>query len=234
MIRIAVRCMAVAVLSIGIMGWSEGPVFADEQGEPRIELNPLSIEGASLQKIITVDRQFEQKYERPVPAPFQFGLPVSDTIQTFIQPPVPNDVTLLKISFATPGKELIENIRFIPMTVPKTELPERIKATARLLAQKAFPMAVEGYQGAKRLGVVQANIGDYDAVVVVGQYHDPQLGPMFVRLVGVLHPDSEHCILMIANIVPKHSEAKAPDQLHKQGMTFRVIESLHYLPIPDE
>ncbi len=234
MIRIAMRCMASVVVFIGIVGLSEGPIFADEQGEPRIEVNALSIEGASLQKIITVDQQFAQKYGRPVPAPFQFGLPVSDALHTFIQPPVPDDVTLLKISFATPEKALIENIRFIPMTIPKAELPERVKITAQLLAQKAFPMAVEGYRNAERLGVVQATIGDYNAVVVVGQYHDPQLGSMFVRLAGVLHPDSEHCMLMIANFVPKHSEGKAPDQLHKQGITFRVIESLRYLPISDE
>ncbi|PIE31246.1 hypothetical protein CSA56_18905 [candidate division KSB3 bacterium] len=63
---------------------------------------------------------------------------------------------------------------------------------------------------AKRLGVVQAKISRHDAVVVGGQYVDPQTGQMYLRIVGVLHPDSEHCILMVANIEPERSPQKLP------------------------
>lgn len=206
------------------------PVYAEinvSVGE--ISITPFSVKGLTISKTYKIDADFGKKHGRDVPAPYRFDVPVSDSFTPWFNTPQKGDSTQLKISFATKEKQLIENIRFIPFTVDLKEKNERVKATANLLANEGFQMATKGFSDVKRLGVVQADIAGYDAVVVVGQYTDPSLGPMFVRLVGILNPDAEDCVMMVANFNPKLSAANAPDKLHLDGITYKVIESFRYL-----
>lgn len=193
-----------------------------------IKVTPFSVTGLEVSKSYSIDKTYGEKHGREIPAPFQFALPVMDGVKPYFETPTEGDSTYLKISFATEEKQLIENIRFIPFQVEMVEKQKRIHTTANLLANQGFELATKSYKDVKRLAVVQSEIGGHDAAVVVGQYTDPSIGLMYVRLVGIINPHNKHSILIFANFNPKLSAANAPDKLHKAGITYKVIESLKY------
>jgi hypothetical protein len=194
-----------------------------------VKVAPFSVKGFELSKTYTIDKAYGLKHGREIAAPFRFAIPVMDDVTPYFETPVKGDSTLLKVSFATDDKQLIENIRFVPFQVEMIDRQKRIHTTASLLANQGFQMATASMKDVKRLAVVQSEIGGHDAAVVVGQYTDPALGLMYVRLVGIINPDARHSILMFANFNPKLSAANAPDKLHKDGITYKIIESLTYL-----
>ncbi len=189
---------------------------ADDQtpGKPSITFNLLSVKGLVVGKTVTIDGAFAEKHGRPVPAPFSFVVPLSPTktYETFVEtPPKLGGESWIKLSFATPERELIENIQFVNMRVPMGEVKARLEAVAAVLVKNALPGVFKGRTNTGRDTVRAIKIGDYDAVEVIGHFDEPKLGKMYARLVGILNPDGPDGVVAIANIVLSRVPVKKPD-----------------------
>jgi hypothetical protein len=196
-----------------------------------ISFTPFSVKGLTVSKTIKLDSAFGKKFGRSIASPIKINVPVSKKFLNYYDPSGenPNDTTLLKITFATHDKQVIENIRLVPAQIGMREPGVRIRAGARLLSEKAFPAAARGYLKSRLLGIVQTRINGADAVVGVGQFTDPSIGLLYARLVLILNPADRHSILAFATINPKLSAANRPDLLHKAGITYKVVESIEFL-----
>ena len=118
---------------------------------------------------------------------------------------------------------------FIPFSINLAETDIRIKVAAKLMKEEGFPMATKNYEKQRLLGIVHAKINNYDAVVVGGQYVDPTIGTMFLRIVAILNPNQSNCIMVVAKFNASLSEANTANLMHKAGITYKVIESFEYL-----
>lgn len=205
--------------------------FSTALGAGSATFTPFSVEGLSLSKTIKIDAAYGTRFGKTIAVPFSINVPITKQFDIFYdsKPDSPTDTTLLKITFATKDRQVIENIRFAPVQIGMGEVEVRIKTAAQVLAQKVFPDISRGNKDPKLLGVVQTRIDDKDAVVGVAQYTDPTFGPLFARLVLILNPKAPHSILAFATINPKLSAANQPDKLHKVGITYKLIESIRFL-----
>ena len=178
------------------------PAMADDQ-KPTIQFNLPSVEGLVIGKTITIDQAFGEKNEIAVAAPFSFVVPLSleKAYEVFVEPaPKPGDA-YIKINFATPDRQLIENIQFVGMTIPMGDLEQRLNVVAALLGDKGLAQMLAGKSNAARDGVRAIKIGGYDAVEVIGHYEDESLGKMYARLVGILNPNAPDSVAAISSLV---------------------------------
>lgn len=177
-----------------------------------IKIEPLSITGLVVGKIVKVDEAFGQKHDVPVHAPFSFLVPTADDILELADfAPKPGQA-FIKINFATPDRQLIENLQFVTANVDMGDLDERVQAFVNVLVQKTWPQVVAaGGDENKRDVVRQIKIGPYDAVEVIGRFMEPNLGLFYTRIVGILNPDSAHCVMAVANVVANYQELATPE-----------------------
>lgn len=191
----------------------------------------FSVKGVTVSKTIKLDADYAKRYNKPVKAPIQINVPISKQFQNYYDPKGggPRDTTTLKISFATKEKQVIENLRLVPVQIGMGEAELRIKTAGGLLAKQAWPDASKGYKDAKLLGLVKTKVNGADAAVAVGQMNSPTLGLLYVRMVLILNPKDRHSILAFVTINPKLSAANKPNLLHKEGITYKAIESIKFL-----
>ncbi|NOZ10519.1 MAG: hypothetical protein GXP09_05730 [Gammaproteobacteria bacterium] len=217
--------------SLLLVGLMVGTVVSAATGVGSVSFTPFSVKGLTVSKTINIDSAFAKKYRKSVAAPFRIQVPVSKKFLNYYDPKVggPSDTTLLKISFVTKEKQIIENIRLVPVQIGMGDPVLRIKTAAHLLSNQAFADASKGYLNAKLLGIAQTKINGADGVVGVGQFEDPTIGLLYVRLVVILNPKDRHSILAFATINPKLSAANKPDLLHKAGISYKLIESIGFL-----
>ena len=172
--------------------------------------------------------EFAEKYDMDVPAPFSVIIPTSEDFYTAAKFG-PRGDAYMKISFATGDRQLIDNLRLVTMSVPLAESVERLKLTAQMLAEQGFAMAVRGYDNPQSKGIRQIRIGKYDAVEVIGTYTDPELGLMYVRLVGIPNPDNPSSVFAVANVVAGRTEIGNAEDLTSKTRSGRALTTFRYL-----
>lgn len=205
---------------------------AEIKAEGETSVNPFKIEGGVIGRKISVDRAFAEKHQVEVPAPFEFIVPRDKNIAYFMAfPPEIKGAEYFRLSFATKEKKLVENLRMVDLTIPLVEREKRIRGTVLFLLKKALPMAFKGYEEPRYIGNRVGRVGPCDAVEVLGQYVDPAIGLVFVRLVAILNPDSEHAVLAVANINPALSEVKTPEDAARKGYTAKAIATFEFKPV---
>jgi hypothetical protein len=193
-----------------------------------VELTIPVVKGAVVGKPFRIDRAFGQQNSLRVRAPFSSYVPISKEFETqVVNAPKPGNA-YIKFNFTTPDNQPLENVQFIEMTIPMTHRRDRMRMAARLLGGDGFKMAVTGREKAQRDYVRSRTIGPYDAVEVIGRYEDPQLGLVFVRLVGILNPNDQDSVFAIANIVASKVPINAPEDL-ANTRSGAVISKLTYL-----
>ena len=69
----------------------------------------------------------------------------------------------------------------------------------------------------------------YDAVEVLGIYTDPDFGKMYLRIVGILNPDSEDTVFAIANVASEQMSLPTPDDFDKTRGGY-VLSKFEFLP----
>jgi hypothetical protein len=198
-----------------------------DQG-PVVDFNLFSAKNLVVGSTIKVDAEFAEKHDMDVPAPFSVIIPTSEDFFTAARFG-PRGDAYMKISFATNEKQLIDNLRFVTMTVPLVEAEERLKLTAKMLAGQGLATAVRGYGNAQRKGIRRIRIGKYDAVEVVGSYTDSELGLMFVRLVGIPNPNSKFSIFAVINVVAGQTKIESADDLSSKTRSGRSLTTFRYL-----
>lgn len=197
-----IRSILVAGLAVFAMGT---PALAQEYAAS-VEFNLLTFEGAYLSKVFTFDAAYTENYGIPVSVPFRIAVPTRTGVD-LIADGRPNG-GLVKFTFATDegeARQFIENFHVITASFPiptdhEDPVGERIRVVAGLLAEQAFPAAVQGFGDPKILALGPISIGETDAVELVGQYGDPSLGPMLVRIVAFPHPTRAESYFVINNI----------------------------------
>jgi len=190
-----------------------------QENSASVKFNLFSVEGLVVGKNISIDAAYGEKHGVPVPAPFTFLVPSADGVVPLYNTATEPGGMLLKVSFATEESigtdnvQLIENLQFVGMTLPMGDPEERMTVLAKLLANDAFSASVADYAENKYIGARKTKIGDYDAVEVVGEYIDPQLGHMYLRIVGIPNPDAPNSIFTIANVVASRIDLQSIDDL---------------------
>lgn len=197
--------------------------------EGTVKFDLLSIEGLVVGTTVKVDADFSAKHEIAVPHPFSVLVPTADDVLELAEfaPEGPGG-PFLKINFATEDRQLIENIQFVPFTLAPGTAEERMQALAGLMANDVFNRATANYPNRVRDVVRPTKAGDLDAVEVMGRYQDPQLGLMYLRIVGIPDPDGPHGVFSIANVVAARQELPTPDDFPRTrgGAAIRYFKFL--------
>ncbi len=218
---------------IAIMAFTMAVGFAHAEEikqKPKGAYSFFNIEGGHLVigKHVKIDAAYGAKEIIEVKAPFSFTAPTGKDFLIGKQP-TPGSDTLIKIAYATLDKEFIENFQFSTLTVPPGPEEARLNTVAKLLANQAFGMAVRPYKEPKRDGVRKIEIGKYAAVEVFGRYIDPDKGVMYLRIVGIPHPERVHGVFMVANIVSALLPLDSPDQLATRTRSGAALKIFKYL-----
>jgi hypothetical protein len=216
---------ATLILGLTISWGIPNPAVAQENSAT-VTFNLFSAEGVVIGETYTVDAAFGERVNVTIPAPFKYLAPSGDGVQLIFQRPAEGTTELFKLNFVTDDEKLIENMRFVKITLPMALPEDRLKILARFLVNDAFQMAVSSYEQSEFIGARDTKIGDYDAVEAVGKYIEPDLGLMYVRMVGIINPDSEDIVLAVANIVDSRAELASLDDLARTftGTALRFFE----------
>lgn len=193
-----------------------------------VKFNLLSVEGLVVGTTVRVDAAFGAKHDVKVPSPFEVVVPkTSGVVALMDAAPKPGD-SFVKFNFGTEDKKLVENIQFVPMTLPLEPPEKRLDLLAKLLAEKAFPQAVAKAVGSKRLSVRKVEINGIASMEVVGLWQSETEGKMYIRIVGIPHPRKPESVFAVANIVAAREEVPTPDDLPRtRGGT--VLRHFRYL-----
>ena len=181
-----------------------------QEKKPSDKFNSFSAKNLVVGKRFKVDRAFGEKYGIPVAAPFQLIVATDKSYNKSPVHPAPKPGSAyVKFNFTTLDRKLLKNLQFVAMTIPMVDPEQRLKATAQLVSQKAFPIALQGYQNSKRPGLRKVKIGPYVAVALIGSYTDKTLGNMYLRVVAIPNPKGEAGIVTIANIAAANITVKS-------------------------
>ena len=71
--------------------------------------------------------------------------------------------------------------------------------------------------------------GCVPAIEVFGRYIDPANGVIYLRIVGIPHPDSPHGLYMVANIARARLPLDNPDQLATRTRSGAALKTFKYL-----
>jgi len=218
---------ATLFLGLILLALTAKPDFAQENSAT-VTFNLFSAEGVVVGDTYNVDAAFGEQVNVTVPAPFKYLAPSENGVQIVFQRPVEGTTELVKINFVTEDEQLIENMRFVKITLPMASPEDRLKILARFLVNEAFQMAVSGYEQSEYIGARETKIGDYDGVEAIGKYIDPNWGLTYVRMVGIVNPDSEDSILAVANVVASRADLASLDDLARTftGTALRFFEFL--------
>lgn len=198
------------VLAAVLLGLPATAALGQETGGS-ITFNLLSIEGLVVGTTVTIDADFGAEHGIAVPAAFSVLIPTADDVRELMDPAPKPGNAFAKISFATEELVLIENIQFVPFTVPGEEMQARLQQTAELMAGPAFQAATEGYAEPVRIGVRETTAGEHPAIEVIGTYQDPDLGLMYLRIVGIPNPNGPDSVFAVANVVAALEPLPSPD-----------------------
>ena len=208
---------------------SAGVEAADGKAKGKIEFNVLRIDGLVIGKKIAIDEEFARKYKIEVKAPFEFIVPKETGVKIFAAFPPETGGEWTKISFATEDKKLIENLRFTSLTVPLGEESQRVAILQDLLVKKGMPKALKGYPKTKILGARPMKIKDLAGVEAIAAYEDPDVGLMFVWMVGILNPKSPNGVMAIVQINPKKSQVTQPADIGKKGIAAKSLSTFKFI-----
>ena len=164
-----------------------------------IQFNFLNIEGFSGGTRFVLDDAYEQNAGRPIPARLELIVPMANDYYRVLLDNQPSG-GMVKIAFATKDRVLIDSVHIIGATIPMGPIKDRLTQFAGLMRDTAFPASVQGMGNPKLLGLRDYQMGAYPAVELVGTYVDPNLGPMYLRILGVPHPQKAESIFIIMNI----------------------------------
>jgi hypothetical protein len=227
------KVMSIKTILIGVLLVLTATLTA--QDIPFVEETPgnysagdITIEGAIVGTPLTIDGAFAQQYGSTAPnAPFKIVVPDGVNRQMAAGGSGGEFVTVLYADEAGATKEIL---RFTSLTIPAGETDARLNTTAQLLINQGPGLVLSGWAEGKLESVYFTKIGGrYDAVTVHGWCSSPEEGTFYIRLTGILNPDSTEGLLAYVLIEPNLTGING-DQLISKGKTLEVIHSVSFLP----
>ncbi|MCB9994354.1 MAG: hypothetical protein H6873_11945 [Hyphomicrobiaceae bacterium] len=200
-----------------------------QDGGVNVQLPLLDIQNLTVAKIINIDKAYTDQYGGNAPAPFRLYVPETGGVTPLYHTPEAGFDTLIQISFVTEDRKLVENIRFTPMTIGTGSLDERQQVMLQLMRDNVFKGFTDGYEDVNYVGARATKVNTYDAVEVLGIYTDPDFGKMYLRIVGILNPDSEDTVFAIANVASEQMSLPTPDDFDKTRGGY-VLSKFEFLP----
>ena len=208
-----------------ILGFLPGlPVIAQTTA-PKVEVKLFEATGVVKGKRYVFNAEFAAEHKIPVPAPFQFIAPTSDTHLNFIKP-APGGTGIFKIFFTTLEKSVKSNLQFVPITIAEGETDTRLEALQGLLKQ-AFVGAIPDKDRAEINTVRKTKVGSYPAIEMIGRYDGGADGVVVLRIVAIPDPKSEHGVLAIINALVKNVPMKAVSDILKTDAS-RALTTFRY------
>lgn len=191
-----------------------------------VQFNFLKVEGLMVGTGFALDDDYEQQAGRPIQPRLKMILPFAKGEFQIIVDNQPSGGAV-KIFFATNDRVLIDSVHIIDATVPMGPIKDRLRQFAGLLKDNAYPASVENMADPKLIALRDYQMGKYAAVELVATYTDPATGPMYLRILGVPHPDKAESIFIIMNInaklVPLNDVAELPTTL-----SGRAVDSITF------
>lgn len=193
-----------------------------------VQFNFLKVEGLTVGTGFALDDEYEQQAGRPVPPRLKMTLPTDKEHYQIIVDNQPSGGAV-KIFFATHDRVLIDSLHIIDAKIPMGPIKERLTRFAGLLKDQGYPMAVENMENPKLIALRDYQMGRYAAVELIATYTDPNTGPMYLRILGVPHPEKAESIFIMINInaslVPLNDVAELPNTLSGRAVdTIRFTE----------
>lgn len=204
------------------------PAANAQEASGSVSLNLLSVDGLVVGSTLKIDADYAAEHGIEVPAPFSVLIPTADGLLELIEKAPEDSTAFFKMNFATEDLELIENIQFVPFTVEMDDHEVRMLVTAQVMSRAAFDAATAGYAERSLVGVRETTAGDLPAVEVVGTYQDPQLGLIYLRIVGIPNPNGPESVFAVANVVASREPLPSPDDFPRTrgGAAIRHFEYL--------
>ncbi|VAW21470.1 hypothetical protein MNBD_ALPHA11-1734 [hydrothermal vent metagenome] len=200
-----------------------------------MKFNLFSVEGFVVSDNYTIDEDFGGRNNVEVLAPFKFQIPRQDNVTPLFTTGTGSGGMIIKVNFTTGDKDtdindrqFIENMQFVSMVLPLGEPEERIAVLTGLLRNDVFNSATAAYEQKELLGSRNAKIGDLDVVDVVGRYIDPDLGLVYVRMVGFPNPDGPDAVFSVSNILAERFDFTSLDDLEFTGGG-KALSSFEYI-----
>ncbi len=210
------------------------PAMANEDGFS-FKFDLFSVEGFVVSDNYTIDENFGQRNDVEVLAPFTFKIPRQDNVTPLFTTGSGSGGMIIKINFTTGDKDtdiserqFIENMQFVSMVLPLGDPEERIAVLTQLLRVDVFNSATADYEQKELMGSRNAKIGDLDVVDVVGRYIDPDLGLIYVRIVGFPNPNGPDAIFSVSNILADRFDFTSLDDLEFTGGG-KALSSFEYI-----
>jgi hypothetical protein len=208
------------------------PVAAQVAGS--VEFNLFELEGASSNRIFIFDEAYTRQYGVEVPAPFSLLVPDQPGVE-LIADGHPDGGAFLRFTFVTGDpRQFVENIQVVTATIPmlaEAEDPEaaRLQMSVALLRDRVYPVAVEGFDEARILAMEIFEFNGHLGVQLIGQYTDPAIGPMLLRLTAHPNPAQPESYVTVANINLTLVPVTDGETL-RQSLSGRVANSLSFTP----
>ncbi len=231
MVRTILAALAVILFSLPLAaqtggGDTSGTEGSDGASGPSITFDFFSVRGLRIGIPFALDDAYEQEVGRPIPARLKLVLPKGDGSYRVLVDKDPGGA-MVKFNFATRDLQLIDNLQIVNATIATGPIDDRLQAMARLIKDQAYPISVRGYSSPKLIGLGKYRVGDLPAVLLVATYTDPANGPMFLRIVGLPHPDKPESIVVVTNTVASKVPVKTVSELEK-SLSGRALASIRF------
>ena len=214
------------------------PAVQAQESSSGSRFNLFNIEGLTLSDTYTFDAEAAARHEIDLQAPFRINVPRASQVQrnVFVNP---DGGALVGIMFRRAENptgtdaDLIELVQITGAQLPMAadldpNGPSRLQLAGQLARDRAFPKMVAQKEGAELLDVSFIQLGEVEAVQVVGRHLEPEIGPVLVRIVIVPHPDQVESLMIVAKI--NLANVPVTDQATLEGsLSGRIISSWEYL-----
>lgn len=212
-----------------------GPMTLEirEESVGDVDLPGLSIKGLSVGTKIKVDDAFAEKWENEPPSvPFEVIVPKNERILAIAGGKKTGTPELLRVTLADKEKKkALEIARFTHLSVERGDDPEaRIQACAQLLQKQGLAGVFRGKREPKVFEVYKTKVGKNDAVVIHGQAKEANSEEVyFIKLVGVLDPNSSGGVMAYLTAHSELSSVKSFEDFGSKGVGMRVLHSLQFI-----
>lgn len=225
----------IAIVAAAALTLFTGITMAQDT-QPSIKFNLFEIDGLVISDTYSFGQDFGAEQGMAVPSPFRLHVARQDQVTPLYEKGTERGGMFIKINFTTgdadtplSDRQLIENLQFIPMTLPMEEdLDARMQNLANLLIQNAFPQVTKNRQNVEYIGARRTQLNGIDVIDAVGRYTDADLGLMLVRITGFAHPTKPDSVYSVVNLVASHYEITNMDQMFLTG-SGKTLEKFEYL-----
>lgn len=221
--HISVSILLIALIT-GIYGQTDTanlPALTETPGHFRI--GELEVQGAVAGDAYRVNSAFMQRVGlQDIDAHFSITVPRAEGRTV-----TGGGGQILTIGYLQDGRA-VEIIRFTTLTVPMVDPDERVRILADLLLREGPNMTFSSWDEGSFEGIYRTSIGTNHAVVLQGWVRSAKEGQYWVRLYGILNPNSETGILVFVLVDPELTGI-SPEQLTSQGVNLSIIHSLQFI-----